>query len=101
MLLLPLLLPMLDMLLLLQLLLPKLQSAKLTDKSGKFHHTCHTLYKHLAVQSKATFYLFNVQTLSVQKAHFLLSFSGLATLIRGKPGKLNLDMHNFKHSMVC
>jgi len=27
--------------------------------------------KHLAVQSKATFYLFNVQTLSVQKAHFL------------------------------
>merc|ERR1712212_829663 len=36
---------------------------------------------------------------------FFLSFSGLATLIpptliRGKPGKLNLDMHNFNQSLT-
>merc|ERR1712212_610933 len=36
---------------------------------------------------------------------FSLSFSGLATLIpptliRGKPGKLNLDMHNFNQSLT-
>jgi len=44
---------------------------KNTIADGNNHHLCHSKMKYRAVQSKATFYLFNVQTLSVQKAHFL------------------------------
>merc|ERR1712098_233977 len=78
MLLLPLLLLMLDTLSLLPLLLllPPLWP-KHNIKNQNYQHMAATntfaiqKMKHLAVQSKATFYLFNVQTLSVQKAHFL------------------------------
>merc|ERR1712106_833977 len=64
----------LDMLLLATLLLldmPLLPSELLMLPSGNHHQWCHLRSKHLAVQPKATAYLFNVQNVSVQKAHFL------------------------------
>merc|ERR1712086_36267 len=70
----------LDMLLLATLLLldmPLLPSELLMLPSGNLlpevttNQCCHLRSKHLAVQPKATAYLFNVQNVSVQKAHFL------------------------------